>query len=115
MSVTIGSEPSWGMVEWMATTLSTVGLGALAFVWRLTARFERASAAVKWQRGELAAAKQASEAADLRLAERLSQLHDEHCRLREIAASLPTRADLRDMEERLGERIDALAARMDRT
>jgi hypothetical protein len=33
--------------------------------------------------------------------------------LREVAAALPTRTDLRDMEERLGERLTALAARID--
>ena len=62
----------------------------------------------------MAAAKQANEASALRLADRLTQLYDEHCRLREITATLPTRADLRDMEERLGERMDAFAARIDR-
>ncbi|HLW93718.1 MAG TPA: hypothetical protein VKS78_20780 [Roseiarcus sp.] len=113
MSVMIGSDPPWGLIEALSTALATAGLGASAFVWRLATRFEKASVALEWQKAELTAAKQAGEASNLRLAERLTQLHDEHCRLREITATLPTRGDLRDMEERLIERMDALAARID--
>jgi hypothetical protein len=35
-------------------------------------------------------------------------------RLRETIGALPTRADIRDLELRLGERMDSLAARFDR-
>jgi hypothetical protein len=41
-------------------------------------------------------------------------LHDEHYRLRETIGALPTRSDLRDLDERIGERLDVLAARLDR-
>jgi hypothetical protein len=101
------------LIEAVSTALSTAALGAAAFVWRLTSRFERASATIDFQKEELEAAKQASEAAAARLADGLALLHSEHCRLREITATLPTRVDIRDMEDRLAGRIDALTARID--
>jgi hypothetical protein len=41
-------------------------------------------------------------------------MHDDYYRLRETLGGLPNRADLRDLEDHIGERIDALAARFDR-
>ena len=112
MSLAIGGDPPWGFVEWLVTGLSTAGLGLGAFLWRLAARLDRNSASLEWQKAELAGAKQTNDATLLRLSDRMTQLHDEHCRLREVAAGLPTRADLRDMEQRLGERIEDVAARV---
>ena len=113
MSLALGTDPPWGLIEYLATGVSTVALGALGYVWRLGARVEKVSTAVEWQKAEVAATKQAADAAAMRLSDRLEQHHDDLCRLRETAASLPTRADMRDMEERLGERIATLAARID--
>jgi hypothetical protein len=113
MSLSLGADPPWGLVEWVATGLSTAVLGSAAFAWRLAARLDRTAASLEWQKTELATVKHANDGAALRLSDRLAQLHDDHCRLRETAAALPTRVDLRDMEERLNERIEALATRID--
>jgi hypothetical protein len=113
MSFALGSDPPWGLVEWTMTGLSTAALSAFAFVWRLAARLDKAFDAIEWQKTEAAAVRQATDAAALRLGDRVAQLQDDHFRLRETTAALPTRADLRDMEERLGERIAALATRID--
>ncbi len=113
MSLAIGNDAPWSLIEWVASGLSAAVLGSAAFAWRLAARLDRTAASLEWQKMELAAVKQANEAAALRLSDRLAQLHDDQCRLREAAAALPTRADLRDMENRLGERIEMLAARID--
>jgi hypothetical protein len=50
----------------------------------------------------------------LRLTERLTQIHDEYFLLRETLSGLPTRSDLRDLEDRVVEQLTALAARLDR-
>jgi hypothetical protein len=113
MSIVLGSDAPWSLFEWVATGLSTAALGSAAFAWRLAARPDRTAASLEWQKAELSAVKYAHENAALRLTERLTQLHDDQCRLRETAAALPTRADLRDMEERLSERIETLGARID--
>jgi hypothetical protein len=113
MTFAIGSDAPWGLVEWTVTGLSTAALGAATFVLRLATKLDRASTAIEWQKAEVAAAKQAADAAIVRLSDGIAELHVEHCRLREVAAALPTRTDLRDMEERLGERLTALAARID--
>lgn len=114
MSLAMGSEPPWGLVEWLVTGLSTSVLGACAFIWRLATRVERDHAAIDWQRKALDEVKQGSEAAILRVFERLTQMHEEYCHLREVVAGLPTRSDLRDAEEGLAERIEGLASRIDR-
>jgi hypothetical protein len=108
------SDPPWGFVEWVVTGLSTFAISAGAFIWRLMARLERMSLAAHHQRVDFDANKQATDAALLRLAETLAQMHDEHYRLRETIGGLPGRTDLRDLEDHIGERIDALAARFDR-
>jgi len=113
MSLVLGTDAPWSLFEWVATGLSTAALGSAAFAWRLAARLDRTAASLEWQKAELAAVKYAHDGATLRLTERMTQLHDDQCRLRETAAALPTRTDLRDMEERLGERIEALAMRID--
>jgi hypothetical protein len=70
--------------------------------------------AVQQHRRDLDAAQSANESALIRLAERLALLHDDHYRIRETIGTLPNRADIHDLELRLGERMDALAARFDR-
>jgi hypothetical protein len=70
--------------------------------------------AVRQHQRDLETAQSANELALFRLAERLALLHDDHYRLREIIGALPNRADIHDLELRLGERLDALAARFDR-
>jgi hypothetical protein len=106
--------PSWGFAEWVLTGLSTILASVAAFVWRLTLRLERIETALARHRQDIDATREASETALLRLAERLALLHDEHYRLREIIGGLPTRADLRDVDAHIGERLDALATRLDR-
>ena len=104
----------WGFVEWAITGLSTILASVGAFVWRLMLRLETIEHSLARQRQDIDATRQAGEAALLRLADRVSQLHDDHYRLRETIGALPTRADLRDLDVHIGERLDALAARLDR-
>ncbi|MGO4871722.1 MAG: hypothetical protein ACLPGW_14115 [Roseiarcus sp.] len=104
----------WGFVEWAITGLSTILASVGAFVWRLMLRLETIEGSLARQRQDIDATRQSGEAALLRLADRVSQLHDDHYRLRETIGALPTRADLRDLDEHIGERLDALAARLDR-
>ena len=112
------SSPSgnaaWGLFEWAATGVATLIASAGAFVWRLTLRLQAIEATLARQRLDLDLARQASDAAALRLAERLELLLDEHHRLRESVVVLPTRDDLRSLDEHIGERLDSLAARLDR-
>jgi hypothetical protein len=103
----------WGFVEWAVTGLTTILASVGAFVWRLMSRLETIETSLARQRQDIDGAKQAGDAALLRLAERLTQLHDDHFRLRETIGALPTRSDLRDLDEHIGERLDALAARLD--
>ena len=51
----------------------------------------------------------------LRLAERQAQVHDDNSRIREAVGALPTRSDLRDLEDRLIELLSALSGRVDRS
>ncbi len=104
----------WGFLEWAVTALSTVLASVGAFVWRLMLRLETIEASLTRQRQDIDATRRASEAALLRLTDRVSQLHDEHYRLRETIGALPTRADMRDLDLHIGERLDALTARLDR-
>lgn len=108
------SEPPWGFVEWFVTGISTLAVSAAAFVWRLMARLERMSISIEHQRVDFDTNKEASEAAFIRLSERLAQIHEDHYRLRETISALPSRGDLRDLQDHIGERIETLAARFDR-
>jgi len=112
------SSPSgnaaWGLFEWAATGVATLLASAAAFVWRLTLRLQAIEATLARQRHDLDFAREASDAAALRLAERLELLIEEHHRLRESVVVLPTRADLRSLDEHIAERLDALGARLDR-
>lgn len=77
-------------------------------------RLQTLEVAVRQHRHELDMAQSANESALFRLAERLALLHDDHYRLRETIGALPNRTDIHDLELRLGERMDSLAARFDR-
>jgi hypothetical protein len=111
------SSPSgnaaWSLFEWAATGVATLLPSAAAFVWRLTLRLQAIEATLARQRYDLDFAREASDAAALRLAERLELLIEEHHRLRELVVVLPTRADLRSLDEHIAERLDALGARLD--
>jgi hypothetical protein len=105
---------AWGFFEWAATGVATLLASVGAFVWRLTLRLQAIEATLARQRHDLDLAREASKAAALHLAERLELLFDDHHRLRESVVALPTRADLRSLGEHIAERLDALAARLDR-
>jgi len=108
------TEPPWSFVEWFVTGISTLVVSAAAFIWRLMARLERLSTSIDRQQLDLETYKDEAAGAASLLSERLAQLHDDHHRLREIMGALPRRADLRDLEVQIGERIESLAARFDR-
>lgn len=108
------SEPPWGFVEWFFTGLSTLIVSAAAFVWRLMTRLERLSISVDRQRVDFDTHKDEAASAAAVLSERLAQVREDHHRLREIISALPDRTDLREMEIRIGERIETLADRIDR-
>ncbi len=107
-------DPPWGFLEWAVAGLASIGASAAAFVWRLMMRLNAVEIAVRQHRHDLDAAQSHNEAAMFRLAERLAMLHDDHYRLRETIGALPNRADIHDLELRLGERLDSLSSRFDR-
>ena len=104
----------WGFLEWAVAALASIGASAAAFVWRLLMRLHTVEIAVRQNRHDLEAAQANNETAMFRLAERLAMLHDDHYRLRETIGALPSRADIHDLELRLGDRLDSLASRFDR-
>jgi hypothetical protein len=107
-------SPAWGFLEWAVAGLASIGASAAAFVWRLMTRLHVLEIAVRQHQRDLDVSQAANESALFRLAERLAQLHDDHYRLRETIGALPSRADIHDLELRLGERLDSLAVRFDR-
>ena len=111
MSVMPTESPSWGFVQWSLTALTTCLASAGGLLWRLALRLETLESAGSRQEADLETTRSSVDAALLRLAERFAQMHDDHFRLREV---LPTRADFRELEDRLGERLESLAARLDR-
>jgi hypothetical protein len=107
-------SPPWGFLQWAVAGLASIGASTAAFVWRLMTRIHTLEIVVGQHQRDLDVSQSANESALLRLAERLALLHDDHYRLRETIGGLPSRADIRDLELRLGERMDSLAARFDR-
>lgn len=105
---------SWGLFEWAVAGLASIGASATGFIWRLMTRLHTLEIAVRQHRRDLESAQSANETALFRLAERMAILHDDHYRLRETIGALPTRGDIHELEVRLGERMDSLAARFDR-
>jgi len=114
MSIAPSESTPWGVVQWIFTGLATLLASGGAFLWRLMLRLEKLEAAQIRQRADLEATRSANEMAMLRLAERSAQVHDDHFRLRETIGALPNRSDLRDLEDRLAERLTSLADRLDR-
>jgi hypothetical protein len=114
MPVSPAENAPWGFLEWAITGLTTVLASVGAFVWRLMLRLETIEASLARQRLDLEQTRQSTEVAVGRLGERFAQMQDEHYRLRESIGALPTRADMRSLEEHIGERLDALATRLDR-
>jgi hypothetical protein len=108
------SKPPWGFVEWIVTGLATSAAAVIAFLWRLMTRLERMSLAIDRQREDFEAEKRTNHGAFLGLAASLGHLNEDHSRLRESIGGLPTRGDLRDLEDHIGERIETLASRFDR-
>jgi hypothetical protein len=114
MALTAPENTPWGFLEWMLAGLASVAASGAAFIWRLMTRLHTLEIAVRQHQHDLDVAQSTSESAMFRLAERLALLHDDHYRLRETIGSLPSRSDIHDLEIRLGERMDTLAARFDR-
>jgi hypothetical protein len=114
MPVSPTDNTPWGFAEWAITALSTVLATVGAFVWRLMLRLETIEASLTRQRQDLDQTRQSTENVVHRLAERFDQLHEDHHRLCATIGALPTRADMRSLDEHIGERLDKLAARLDR-
>jgi len=114
MSISSTMPAPWSFIQWAVTGIATILVSSLAFVWRLATRVDRFEASLATQVRYWDVSASASEAAMLRLAERLAQVHDDHFRTREAVGALPTRSDLRDLEDRVVEQIAALAGRLDR-
>ena len=115
MSIAPSENAPWGFLQWGLSGLTTLFVSGGAFLWRVMFRLEKLESTVARQRIDLDAARGSGEAAMLRLAERFAQMHDDHFRLRETIGSLPTRSDLRDLEDRLAERLTSLGERLDRS
>lgn len=116
--MSVASPPAsspWGLIEWAVTGLATLLASAAAFVWRLTLRLEAIDANLNRARQELDQTREVSQAAAERLALRIDQLREDYHQLREAVCALPTREDLRNLDARIAERLEALAARLDRT
>ena len=115
MSITTPISAPLSFIQWAVTGIATILISCLAFVWRLAIRVDRFEALLATQSRFWDANASASEAALLRLAERLAQVHDDHFRIREAMGALPTRTDLRELEDRVIEQLAALAGRIDRS
>lgn len=113
--MTSPEDTPWGFLQWAIAGAASLAASAAAFVWRLMTRLHNLEVAVRQHRLDLDMAQSANESALFRLAERLALLHDDHYRLRETISALPSRADIHDLEIRLGERMDSLASRFDRS
>jgi len=114
VSISPADTPPLTFLQWVATAAATALVSSVAFVWRLLSRIERVESSLANQSCVWEAKASASEAAMIRLAERLAQIHDDHFRLRENMSGLPTRNDLRDLEDRVVEQLASLTARLDR-
>ena len=108
------ASPPWGFLQWAVAGLASIGASAAAFVWQLTTRLHTLEIVARQHQHDLDVSQSANESALLRLAERLALLHDDHYRLCETIGGLPSRADIHNLELRLGDRLDSLAARFDR-
>jgi hypothetical protein len=114
MPINANDSESWGILQWGLTILITAIASSAAFVWRLIMRIEKLESGHARHQEEIETMRNASDATMLRMAERFGQLHDDHFRLRETMGAMPTRTDLRDLEDRLTVRLTALSERIDR-
>jgi hypothetical protein len=114
MPINSSDGESWGVLQWGLTVLITGIASSAAFVWRLIMRIEKLESGHARHQDEIETMRSASDATMLRMAERFGQLHDDHFRLRETMGAMPTRTDLRDLEDRLAVRLTALSERIDR-
>jgi hypothetical protein len=114
MSISTPDSEPWGLIQWIVTGIATALASAIAFVWRLAQRVEGFESKLSAHNRVCDVAAATSEAAMLRLAERLQQIHDDHFRLREAVGALPSRSELRDVEDRIVEQVSTLATRLDR-
>ena len=110
MSLPSANETPWSLFEWVASGVATFVASVATFVWRLLRRIDRLEAAINQQRLDFDNAGRASETG----ATRLDQVQADHYRLRATIGALPTRNDLRDVEDHINERIDSIVARLDR-
>jgi len=110
MSLPSADETPWSLFEWAVTGIATFVVSAVAFIWRLLARIDRLETSLDQQRLDVDAANKSNESS----AARLDQILADHYRLRETIGALPTRNDLRDVEDHINERIDSVVARLDR-
>ena len=115
MSITTPISTPLGFIQWAVTGIATIVVSSLAFVWGLAIRVDRFEALLAAQSRCWDAKASASEAAMLRLTERLQQVHDDQFRIREAMGALPTRTDLRDLEDRVIEQLGVLGGRIDRS
>ena len=110
MSLPSTNDTPWSLFEWAATGIATFVLSVITFIWRLLRRIDRLETSADQRRLDFDAADKAS-ATD---AKRLDQILADHYRLRETIGALPTRNDLRDVEDHINERIDSVVGRLDR-
>jgi hypothetical protein len=106
----VSEPPWWGFLQWAVTGLATLILSVGAFIWRLMTRLERMSLAIAQQRADIDAHK----VVFVSISETIAQMNSEYFQLREIISGLPNRSDLRELEDHIGDRIETLAARLDR-
>ena len=114
MPISSSEGPPWGLLQWGVTGLLTALATGGGFIWNLMMRLEKLESNHARQHDEIEAMRDATDSAMLRFAERFGQLHEDHFRLREAMGAMPTRVDLRDLEERLAQRLSALSDRIDR-
>ena len=114
MSITASDSTPWGLIQWILTGLTTATVSAIAFVWRLARRVDSVESAFEAHSRVCDSTSKANEAAMLRLAERLEQVHEDHFRTRETIGSLPSRNELREVEDRIVEQLSILTGRLDR-
>jgi hypothetical protein len=114
MTAPSANEAPWSLFEWAATGISTLVLSAVAFFWNLLARIDRLETSIDQQRVDFDAATRTYDSSAARQAEKLERFLEDHYRLRETIGALPTRIDLRDAEDHINERIESIAARLDR-
>jgi len=114
MSMSSSEAPTLTFLQWLATVAATAIVSSVAFIWRLMSRMDKVESSLAARADVWDSKVAASEAAMIRMAERLAQIHDDHFRLRENMSGLPTRSDLRDLEDRVVEQLASLASRLDR-